>query len=191
MKKALWIIAIVILLLFLLGLSLPFIAIVCENVFVMLDIQNPYVNRFYAGWHPVSVEGFSNFYLPAEWSVQYNNGVYTITDESGSIWAYGFTDGTDSDRFNDYKDFIQEVFSIDSAEVTLDPFIPFVMMDGSDIDVLIIQEDTVTKEFYCLQMFQTPEMSLRWLLTGDIAADETQYDIAEAIVYSFAFEVGQ
>jgi len=191
MKKALYIIMIVVLFLFLLGVLMPFAVIVFENIFVMFDIDNPYVSHFYAGWQPFSVEGFSSFYLPAEWSVQNDDALYTIIDDSGAIWAYGFTGGTDNDRFDSYKDFIQEVYSIDSADVSVDPFIPFVMMDGSDIDKLIVQEGTTTNEYYCIQMLQDTQTELYWVLTKDISSNAAQYDIAEAIVYSFAFDVGQ
>ena len=39
-----------------------------------------------------------------------------------------------------------------------------------------------------MQLFETPEKQIIWILVPDIMKNEDQYDVAEAIVYSFAFK---
>lgn len=181
------IIVAVILQLLALVLSLPFLAIGCEGTFTKLRIHNSYVNKHYRNWECVSIQGFDGFRIPEHWSVAEDDGLYTIYDAAGTPWAYGAAFGTERDCFVDYKELISKAYSLDISKLEIDPFTQFAMMDGSDIDLVIVQEPNNIKNIYCIQMLESAQTTFVWFLTTDISADPEQYDIAEAIVYSYAF----
>ena len=71
----------------------------------------------------------------------------------------------------------------------IDPFSRFSMMNGSDIDLLLLSGDMPVNQLFCIQMMVDEKKEITWIVPTDLALDESQYEIAEAIVYSFAFDV--
>ena len=168
-------------------LSVSLLAIGMENILIKQNIDNPYINNRYPGWQHISIEDFSGFRIPSGWSVRSEDGVYVIIDASGSIWAYVAPFGSEEDRFSSYEAFIEEVFSLEITALSVDPFLPFIMMEGSDIDAVTVQTSSSKETLFCIQLMQNLERELIWLLMADISSEENQYNIAEAIVYSYAF----
>lgn len=190
MKKKIVIICIILVCIFLFTCVLvPAIAILGEALFVRWDIDNPYVNNNYYGWNYAYVEGFSTFLIPKEWSLEKDEDIYWIIDESGKVWAFGAPYGTEADAFSDYAALIEKACSVHVSDMTIDSYPRFYMMDGSDVDRLLVRQDSLTKEYYCIQMLETAQEEIVWILFHDISVNEDQYDIMEAIVYSFAFEI--
>lgn len=189
-KKLVWVIVpiAIILQILLCAFSIPFIAISCEGFFMKFKLDNPHIDSHYKGWQNVSLEGLNSFCIPEGWHVQNDSGLYTIVDDSGDPWAYGAFYGTENDRFDNYSELLTTVFSYDDIKITFDPFTRFAMMDGSDIDLLVIQGGTVERNVFCLQMMESVQTEFVWFLTADIASSSDQYDIAEAIIYSYAYE---
>ena len=175
---------IIILLIF---IAVPVFAILGESMIVRWNIDNHYVNGNFDGWHQIHIEGYDSFSIPQGWSLQEADGIYLIKDNRNIVWAYGAALGSENAVFSGYKDFLTTVCDMPSADIERDPFNRFSMMDGSDIDLLQIKNTEEEYVFYCIQMFKTIQEELVWLVVPDISVDEDQYDIAEAIVYSFAF----
>ena len=121
--------------------------------------------------------------------MQKNDNVYWITNDLGEVWAFGTAFGTEEDCFDNYEDLIATVQNVKTVEIEIDPFNRFTMMDGSDIDLIHVQEGTSTSTYFCIQLLEDAQKEIVWMVRPDITLDETQYDIAEAIIYSFAFEV--
>ena len=166
-------------------LAIPAAAILGEPLFVKWKIDNPYVNDNYSGWNEVYIEGFDTFLIPQNWSLQETDDVFLIIDDIGDIWAYGTSD------IAGYEDLLATIYNVSSVEIEIDPFSQFLMMNGSDVDLLQVQEDISESRHFSMQMFESAQKQIVWILVPDIIQDETQYDIAEAIVYSFAFKVGE
>jgi len=159
-----------------------------EWLFVKLEIDNPYVNNRYSGWKDVLVDELGSFSIPEEWSLSEADGIYTITDASGQVWAHGAVVG-DKYSFSNYEEFVIKILPEAQDYFSLEPFERFIMMDGSYIYEMIICADRKSegKRSQILQMFVDVDTDIAWILTPDISEDIDQYDIAEAIVYSYAF----
>ena len=145
----------------------------------------------YQHWQPIVLEGVVSFGIPEDWSVHENDGVYAITDSTGNPWAYGTFFGTDCDRFDNYKDFIAEISSTRPETVTYESFTQFIMMDGSTINKLNSQHENIIETYYNIHLFISTQSEFILLVSVDLANDVNQFDIAEALVYSYAFKVYQ
>lgn len=190
MRKRVVIISIVLICIIVLAcLSMPAIAVLGESLFVQLEIRNPYVNNHFSGWSCVQIEGFKSFLIPKEWSLDEEAGIYKIINDVDEVWAYGAVLGSDESCVNNYEDLITTVYNTPSVELEVDPFSQFLIMDGSDIDLLRVHGEISRVEFFCIQLFENTQKELVWILMPDLSLDEVQYDIAEAMVYSYAFEV--
>ena len=163
-------------------LAVPSFAVLGEPLLLRWEINNPYVNRNFPEWTYVEIEGFHSFLIPQNWSLQESDGIYIISDESGEVWADG------SSKLRNYKDLLERFYNITSAEIEIDTFNQFLTMDGSDIDLLRVHDGFSEKNYFSMQLFETPEKQIIWILVPDIMKNEDQYDVAEAIVYSFAFK---
>ena len=64
---------------------------------------------------------------------------------------------------------------------------PIYMMNGSDVGTIIVQSDDTTQSYQEIRFFVTMEKSFIWILEHDISIDEQQFDITEAILYSYSF----
>ena len=166
----------------------PFAAIGFEWFFVKLDIDNPYVDSHFSGWKTAYIPELGALYIPAEWTLQDRDNVYCIEDESGQLWAFGAIFGSEQDPFFSYEDLIFEMSSAKITTLQIEPFPTFSMMDGSDIDKIIAQNESSANVYYCLQLLKDAETEFAWFISSDLSENEDQYNIAEAIVYSYAFK---
>ena len=170
-------------------LCIPAVAIWGESMLVRFEIQNSYVNGGFRGWNRVRIEDVGAFLIPKGWSLEVDDDIYWIIDDSGEAWAFGAIFGTDGAPFANYKDLITAVQGIPCSKIEIDPFSGFLMMNGSDIDVLRLHGDTSDSSAFCIQMFVDTQKELVWMLLPDLSIDKSEFDIAEAIVYSFAFDI--
>ena len=192
MGKKLAIISGVLILIFvLMYLFMPVIAVLGESLLVQLDIQNPHVGNHFLGWSQVQVDDVRPFLIPKGWTLEEDSGVYKIVDESGEVWAYGAVLGSDETHFHNYKELVAMVYSDPFVEIELQSFERFVMMNGSDVDLLRVRGNLSDIELFCIQLFENAQEELVWILMPDLSLDEEQYDIAEALVYSYAFGVSK
>lgn len=170
-------------------LSIPAIAVLGESLLVRFEIRNPYVNSGFCGWSCANVEDFGSFLIPNEWSLEEESGIYKIIDDSNKVWAVGAVVGTEASHFDDYEDLVSAIYKLPSVKITTDPYTEFLMMNGSDVDLLHVQGDVFEDDVFCIQLFENSQKELVWIMRADITLDEEQYNIAEAIVYSFAFGI--
>ena len=188
MKKTICVLLVLCIML-LVYISLPAVAILGEYLLVKCDINNPYVNSGFRGWNRVQIEDSGSFLIPNGWSLEENSGIYQIIDDSDETWAFGAIMGSDESYFADYKELITATYNISCQEMEIDPFSRFSMMNGSDIDLLLLSGDMPVNQLFCIQMLVDEKKEITWIVTTDLALDESQYEIAEALVYSFAFDV--
>lgn len=170
-------------------ISLPVIAILGESLLVKCDINNPYVNNSFCGWSHIQLEDSSSFLIPNGWSLEETSGIYWIIDDSGEAWAFGAVMGSDESCFADYQELIAAAYDMPCQEMEIDPFSRFSMMNGSDIDLLRIYGDMPADKLFCIQMLGDEQKEVVWMVMTDLSLDEAQYEIAEAIVFSYAFNV--
>jgi hypothetical protein len=173
----------------LLYLSLPAIAIWGESLLVKCDINNPYVNNRFCGWNRIQIEDFGSFLIPNGWSLEETSGIYWIINDSGEAWAFGAVMGSDVSHFANYKELIAAAYDMPYQKLEIDPFSHFSLMNGSDIDLLRIYGDMPADKLFCIQMLVDAQKEVAWMVMTDLSLDEAQYEIAEAIVYSYAFNV--
>lgn len=164
-------------------------AIGMEYLFAKWEIDNPYVDSGYPGWQYVYIEECGGFLIPEGWSIVEADGVYSVLDSSGEVWAYGADVGTESNRFRSYKELVSEISPIQPTSLAFEYSFPFVMMEGSEMNRLTINSETESEEYYCIHLFMSTDSQFVLLLSEDLTVDETQFNIAEALVYSYAFDV--
>ena len=188
-KKYIWVSIVLICVILLVCISIPAISILGECWLVRWDIRNPYVNGGFRGWSHVDIENLGVFLIPKGWSLEKDSDIYWICDDTGDAWAFGAIMGSKESCFDNYKDLIVAACNIPCHKIEIDPFSRFSMMNGSDIDLLQVQGEMLDNQFFCIQMLIDGQREIAWIVIPDLLSNEDQYDIAEAIVYSYAFDV--
>lgn len=166
----------------------PLTVIGFEKMLVKRNIDNPYVNGNFSEWQTISLEEIKDFRIPKGWKISEDDGLYLLVDELGQTWAYGTLYGSDEDRYVNYKEFIGDLIKQQPTEIVFEAIPQFIMMDGSDIDKIeAVFDEKVSESFFCIQFFVDSQTEFVWIIFMDLSSDANQYDIAEAIVYSYAF----
>lgn len=166
-----------------------YLSIVLEDVFVKWDIDNPYVNDQYAGWEEFHIDGVGTMMLPEEWTVKEENGIRSVFDASGNLWATGTVYGTEEACFDSYQEFVATFSSIGSGTTVLDPYPQFAAMKGADIDIFTISDIEGKKEsYYVIQLRNIAGGSFALFLFANLNDSPIDFEIAEAIAYSFAYK---
>ena len=153
---------------------------------VKKHIQNPYVNVKFQDWKSVSIEDKIAFYIPEQWSLEKQEEGYAIVDREGQIWAKGdFVHADTTKEFN-------RVFGQTISDQILDSEVDFSfagsgLMDGSTVQKWYAHVDEGTVECYVACLLEDMDSSFYWIVECDSASEKEQYDILEAITYSFAF----
>lgn len=164
-----------------------YISIGCEHIFVKWEIDNPYVDKNFSGWEEVHIDGISSFSIPAGWTMEYSDGVYSIIDSSGEFWAIGALFGGDNEYFDRYSDFFAACIYPEPFELTTDWWGECVSMRASNIDKITVTGTAGSQSHYCIQLMEASAPTLALFLFSDISQNEDDFDIAEAIMYSFAW----
>lgn len=159
-----------------------------EDELVRWEINNPYVNSNYSGWQEISPHDFDKFKIPGSWTIENSNGVWSIHNSSGALWALGTAYGTDADLFIDYGEFISSFMSIDPTSVSVDTYHDFSPMGGSDINRILFHTPNNTETFYYIKLRDSSGAALVFILFSDLSVNTDEFDIAEAIVYSYAYQ---
>lgn len=169
-----------------LGASL---SVLFENVLVKWDIDNPHVDARFRDWKTVDVENFTRLKIPEQWQLTGEDGVIRIVSGQ-DIWAQGCV--LDGQRFDTRADFVSWMTGCETASLTYEPLPGLTYMEGSEIGKFRMESDTPQTFYY--QLFEdrvsseeVPDLFL--VLNENLANSEEQYDIAEAMVYAFAYTV--
>lgn len=170
-------------------LTILFFAFGLEDKYTKWYIQNPYVNSHFTGWREIVLYDTNTVMIPNEWSFADENcdGIFSITDGEGKLWATGTLFGTEGDVFEDYSEFVASLTAIQPESVTIESYNGFVAMNASMIKVLTAQYSDGVNTYYCLELHR-PGTNFLFILYSDISQSPSDYDIAEAIIYSFAYE---
>lgn len=164
-------------------------AIVFEGALVKKDIDNPYVNSGFSNWKTVTVENFANIQIPAQWSLDESDGIITIRG-NGKICAQGTVFGVAQERFEDDLALVRWITNEPNLEVVYEPLVGSVEMEGSTVGKFLTTEAS-SQEYYFIRLECRTEQNdspiLYLVLDHDLTHSEDAYNIAEAIVYSYAY----
>lgn len=163
-------------------------AIGLEPYLVQSHIENPYVDEGFSGWKEVYFEERVQFKIPNDWNVQSENGVFTIVDSSGSIWAYGATVGKTNCTFKHDSQFLQQVRSVQPTKIEYEPFLGSCDMEESYFIQAIVQHEQGVENIYCPIFFINTDSDFLLLISEDLAENSSAFDIAEAMMFSYAFD---
>lgn len=168
-------------------ICMTLISIGCEHIFLKWEIDNPYVDKNFSGWEEVRVDGISSFSIPEDWAVEYNDGVYSVIKSDGEVWAIGALFGGDNEYFDRYIDFFAACICPEPFELTTDLCPEYIGMRGSNIDKITVTGSDGSQSYYCIQLIETSDPTLALFLFSDISQNADDFNIAEAIMYSFAY----
>lgn len=164
-------------------------AIGLEPYLVQSHIENPYVDEGFSGWKEVYIEERVQFKIPNDWNVQSENGVFTIVDSSGSIWAYGATVGKTNCTFRYDSQFLQQAYSIEPTEIEFGPGAAgSCLMDGSYFTEVLVYHNDGVESVHCAILFLDMDSDYVLLLQDDLSENKQALDLAEALMYSYAFD---
>ena len=165
------------------------LSIAYEDVFVKWEIDNPYVDANYSGWKTVSVDGVGRLTIPESWEMYEENGICYIMNESKEIWAIGATYGTGDDRFVDETELVSYALSslTDQMPVFSDQWI--CEMRGSYIAPIYFEDGDDIRSFAFLELWGDGISSFSLVIFADMEENHSQFDISEAILYSFVYGV--
>ncbi len=160
-----------------------FCAIAFEGTFIKWDIDNPYIDNHYKGWKEVTAASNYTFKIPENWTLEEDDGVYKIVDAAGDIWGYGAT----------YEKYV-ELFDLVSAAVGNQPENISrygqlkVSMRRSYLDKMVLSYEDRTEVYSYMSLSEAFGEGIRFVIFADVSSNAEQYNIAEAIVYSFVFQ---
>lgn len=171
------------------GLFVMFLAFGLEEISTKWDIQNPYVNSHFTDWKEISLYEFNTVKIPNDWSLADDDGdgIFSITDGEGNLWATGAMFGTEQDVFEDYSAFVASMTQKRPEDVTIELYDGFVLMHASSIRVLTAQYPDEVNTYYFIELYSSGKWFVFFLLS-DVSQSPSDYDIAEAIIYSFVYE---
>lgn len=157
-----------------------------EHVYTKWDINNPYVNQRYKGWREICLAGEDKVKIPSEWHMVDDNGVLLLTDHCGELWGVGTAFGTETDVFESYATFASEYTPIQTQDVSIQPLEGFDAINGSEAYILSSDTSECSTVYYCLELHR-PNVDYFFIVFADLSKSSDEYNIAEAIVYSFAY----
>ena len=163
-------------------------AIIFEPELVKANMDNPYVDENYPGWKNIQIEDSVHFSIPESWEIYKENGVCTIVDSSGSIWAYGATVGKNDCTFAGYTSYYRTILSVDPTDIEFEPFIGSRNMDGSYFTEVLVYHNDGVESVHCAILFLDMDSDYVLLLQDDLGENEQALDLAEALMYSYAFD---
>ena len=168
-------------------LALPAIVILGEAWFIQFDIRNPHVGKGFRHWNQVQVEDCKPFSIPEGWTIEEEAGLYMILDESGEVWAYGAILGLDGPHFQNEKKLLETIYNTPIVDTEFLSLEQTLVMKGSYVYMTQVNGEESDYTTSCIRLDENSRKRLVWIVTPDLSVDEAQFDIAEAIVYSFEF----
>lgn len=162
-------------------------AIGLEDVFRKWKINNPYVNDRFRSCQQISLVTGRTMCIPEEWSFEENDGIYKIYDQNNELWAIGTVFGTENDRFADSTEFISESFSLEDIHFTLEGYTAIPFMEGAHIYQMHVQGSNGEAPHFYIALSHSSEPRIVFILKDDISQNAQSFDVAEAIMYSFAW----
>lgn len=186
-KRALVIIAVSVTSLFLCVFAVGVFSFLCEDIVTKWQIDNPYVNNRFSECQQILLPTQRSFCIPKDWSLLEENGVYRIYDQNNTLWAIGTSYGTENDRFVDYEELLATFVPLQSISIVTEPYAEVDFMKGANLNKLFAHGIAGTQTYYYICLMDTSGTYDMFVLFSDIEEDKLSFDIAEAIMYSYAW----
>ena len=165
-----------------------FLAIGGESFLTKAHIDNQYVDADYPQWHKVQVDDLKPLYIPAGWELEESADFLLIKDASGSVWAYGGRYGEGTGQFHDTSSLISAFHDdICVTDYAVDYSWGTIAMEESSLLRASVCAENSNQKFYKLYLHEEDNRSICFIITADLEQRATDFDIAEAILYSFAY----
>ena len=162
----------------------------CHNS-IARRMDNPIVDKKYAGWHTVSVSGLGTFMLPQEWSVEWNENTVSILDADQELVLCGYTAKSEIKPEEEIDNRRRSVYSellgldVDEAEFINEglPVHNDFRNGGYLRLVKLTFNDGTVKSFYTTILIGE-RYTISLVCLGDVH-DETILHFAQALAFSF------
>lgn len=111
-----------------------------------------------------------------------------IKDASGSVWAYGGRYGEGTGQFHDTSSLISAFHDdICVTDYAVDYSWGTIAMEESSLLRASVYAENSNQKFYKLYLHEEDNRSICFIITADLEQRATDFDIAEAILFSFAY----
>ena len=164
-----------------------FAAIGFEGTLTKWKIDNPYVNGNLSGWEEVYISEVITFQIPPNWTIEYDNGIYSVVDSGGNTWAIGALFGTDTDYFDDYSAFFAETLCSEPFELSIEVCPEYMSINAASIEKITLNHLGRSQFYYIVEMHTISEHFI-WILFSDLSQNADACDVVEAIMYSFTYK---
>ncbi len=154
-----------------------------ERMSTKWEMDNPYVDRRFFGWKKVSLEGGTVFRIPEDWGLEVSDEIISVTDDEGKLWAIG----TVYDKDVCYLEFLTAFVSADIIDYEMEIPPEFIVMEKAEIDVVTVNCSGMLNRYGYLELRESVDHWVFFWILEDIQEDSEQYDIVEAIAYSFVY----
>jgi hypothetical protein len=168
-----------------------FCSILFEELLVKHEINNPHVDTHFRSWKDVEVENFAQIRIPEKWQLSVINGIVYIST-GDEVWAQGFVSGYENALFDTKEEFMKWMLNQECISITTDPIPGLTYMEGSYIGKFHTDyEDPQTFYYLCFEnrAASADSLSLFLVLNRNLEHDSDHYDIAEAMIYAFAYSL--
>lgn len=147
------------------------------------ELDNPYVNARFRDWKPVAIHGEVSVRIPEDWTFQEEDGTYTILDADGTVWAYGFCSERDGAR----DALVESLYGFTPDAYTSEAYPCSGYMELGEMEKVWISGENACASYDALILRNGLQDSVYLIPTARLEENPEQYDIAEAILYSYAW----
>lgn len=166
---------------------LPFLAIGLEDTFRKWKINNPYVNNRFRDCQKITLDTSHTICIPEEWLFEESDGIYKIYDQDSNLWAIGRTQGTEYDRFADDAEFLEAFLPFQDIDITYEYYPPISFMEEAHITRMHVCGSNGSTTLFHISLMDISGADTCFVLLDDIQQNACSFDVAEAIMYSFAW----
>lgn len=161
-----------------------FCVIALEDKFIKWDIDNPYVDSHYEGWKEVTAASNFTFQIPENWTLlEEEDGAYKIVDAAGNIWGYGAA----CDKFAEISDLVGAALGNQPENISRYEQLE-VSMPRSYLEKMVLSYEDRTEVYSYMSLSEDFGEGIDFVIFADVSSNAEQYNIAEAMLYSFAFQ---
>jgi len=171
----------------LLTFLIPFFVLANEGAVLKAELDNPYMDANYEGWHTVDVRNWGSCLFPNEWNVSENQSIVQITDSSGNIIALGTVLGHADSVYDSIESFLSDMLDYPVTGVEYEHISDFVRIQDSYMEKVTASGDS-DDTYLCLtiQQYDQPKLFIYFPSYTDSDIEATA-DITQAITFSFFF----
>lgn len=166
---------------------LPFLVIGMEDTFRKWEINNPYVNNRFRNCQKITLDTSHTICIPEEWSFEKTDGIYKIYDQDSNLWAIGRNHGSECDLFADDAEFLEAFLPLQDVNITHESYPPISFMEEAHITRMHVCGSNGSATLFHISLMDISGTDACFVLLDDIEQNTLSFDVAEAIMYSFAW----